>query len=162
MSRRPQRRHYYYWVNHYGQLYVLDDAAHQPMPYGPTYLKDAKFLDFFFRQLQRAPRDPPGSRTDAFPWLSRCGIEYNWVRASRTPIVFSLLRDGLLSYAGTLSVPFEPDGLVLQNGELYHPDPLGELSLVHTHVATELFAHFDEAGTVFRWNGREHRVRTKN
>ena len=110
----------------------------------------------------RTPNDD--SLLAEFPWLSICGRERNYIKASRTPIVFRELDDNQeLTYAGSLAVPFQPDKLALVNGELYHPSPneSTELSLVQTNLASQLFECFSEDGLHFRWKGEtfpvEHR-----
>ena len=153
-SRRREVRKYFYWVNHYGCLYPLEDAHQAAMPFGPAHLKDKKFLDFFFKRLKATSAEDP--LASEWKWLSKCGIEHNYVKASRTPIVFQNLEDDHLCYAGSLKVKLEPEALALKDGELYHALN-DQYCLVATNVASDLFESFDENGT-FQWKGKSFKV----
>src|SRR5688500_12040467 len=73
----------YYVLSLHGSLYnVAPD--YQVEPRGPTYIRDVKFLNFFFRQVRQNPHD----NADAWPWLSPCGKELNYLRCAATPIVY--------------------------------------------------------------------------
>lgn len=130
---------------------------------------DKKFLAFFFKQLQL---NRSGRYQDAFPYLSPCGREHNFVRCDDRPIVFTHLLRGqageeLLSYCGggdRLVVSFEPEKLVMfpENGRVYHPAPqkAGGVGLVKSALAFELspcFEYSRGAGgppTHFHWQGK--------
>ena len=146
-------RRYFYYVSQLGHLYPLESQHVARMPFGPAFLKDKRFLHFFYARLRRTVAGD-GENVAQWPWLSVCGRELNFVRsASRTPVVFQRLEEGRLWYAqAALSVPFEPTRLSLSAaGELYHEcDGLGP-SLVASSVAFELMAQFvwDERGDVW-------------
>lgn len=172
---KGKRRAYFYYVNHKGNLYVLDDALaaqinetksipRDKLPFGPTYLKDKKFLDFFFRRVK--PNDDDSIKS-IWPFLSVCGVERNYIISySKSPVVFLSFDAERKSfiYGATLKQPFEPDKLVISNaGELYHPSPsnVGGLSLVKTDLAGEIFEQFKlaEDGTFyFNSGGSEYKV----
>ncbi|XP_075776080.1 UPF0598 protein C8orf82 homolog isoform X2 [Pelodiscus sinensis] len=136
-----------------------------------TCFKDKKFLVFFFKQLQL---NRSGRYQDAFPYLSPCGREHNFVRCDDRPVVFTHVLRGraggeLLSYCGggeQLAVGFEPHKLALlpENGRLYHPGPpkAGGVGLVKSALAFELSSSFEYgqgAGappTHFRWQGERY------
>ncbi|NWH69915.1 CH082 protein, partial [Piaya cayana] len=139
-----------------------------------TCFKDAAFLAFFFRQLER---NRSGRYEAEFPFLSPCGGERNFLRCDDLPVVFTHLSGGpgksrILSYGGAgdrLAVPFQPEKLAMgpANGRLYHPGPAraGGLGLVRSALAAELSAGFeyeDDAETAhpthFRWEGRRYRL----
>ncbi|XP_051827212.1 UPF0598 protein C8orf82 homolog isoform X2 [Antechinus flavipes] len=116
-----------------------------------TCFKDQKFLVFFFTRLRK---NQSGRYEDAFPFISLCGREHNFVRCDDLPVVFThLLEDGpgstRLSYGGAgeaLAVPFEPARLMPlpANGRLYHPapKPAGGVGLVRSSLAFELSSCF--------------------
>nr|XP_028591835.1 UPF0598 protein C8orf82 homolog isoform X1 [Podarcis muralis] len=132
---------------------------------------DKQFLVFFFKQLKL---NQSGRYEAAFPYLSPCGREQNFVRCDDRPIVFTHLLQGasgeeLLSYCGgadKLAVPFQPEKLLMlpENGRVYHPGPekAGGVGLVKSALAFELSSCFDyeqgpgQAPTHFRWRDRRH------
>lgn len=164
-SPEARTREYFYYVDHQGQLF-LDDSK---MKNFVTCFKDPQFLVFFFSRLRR---NRSGRYEAAFPFLSLCGRERNFLRCEDRPVVFThLLTAGRgpprLSYCGggeALSVPFEPARLLplAANGRLYHPAPerAGGVGLVRSALASELSAAF-ECGpgepalpSHVRWQGR--------
>uniref|UniRef100_A0A803TMS4 Uncharacterized protein n=1 Tax=Anolis carolinensis TaxID=28377 RepID=A0A803TMS4_ANOCA len=130
-----------------------------------------QFLVFFFKQLQV---NRSGRYEEAFPFLSPCGREHNYIRCDDVPIVFTHLLQGVsgeehLSYCGgaeKLAVPFQPEKLVMlpENGRLYHPGPekAGGVGLVKSALAFELSPSFEyeqgpgKAPTHFRWKDKCH------
>ncbi|XP_057245366.1 UPF0598 protein C8orf82 homolog, partial [Malurus melanocephalus] len=129
------------------------------------------FLSFFFSRLER---NRSGRHEGAFPWLSRCGRERNFLRCEDVPVVFTALLsapDGapLLSYSGCgLTVPFRPSRLALlpHNGRLYHPGPerAGGVGLVRSALAQEWSSEFEfgegmeRPPTHFWWGGERIRL----
>nr|XP_034957751.1 UPF0598 protein C8orf82-like [Zootoca vivipara] len=150
---------------------ALDSNSHQPQPVWPVIREDKQFLVFFFKRLKL---NQSGRYEAAFPYLSPCGREQNFVRCDDRPIVFTHLLQGasgeeLLSYCGgadKLAVPFQPEKLLMlpENGRLYHPGPekAGGVGLVKSALAFELSPCFDyeqgpsQAPTHFRWRDRRH------
>ena len=90
--RRPgqlMNRLYHYWIDLQGRLYCIEVSITRPsiflylsnrsnnrtniqefqtkMPFGPTHIKDPKFLNFFFRQVKPNP-DPVHQRE--WPYIS--------------------------------------------------------------------------------------------
>uniref|UniRef100_A0A8D0HR92 Chromosome 8 open reading frame 82 n=1 Tax=Sphenodon punctatus TaxID=8508 RepID=A0A8D0HR92_SPHPU len=136
-----------------------------------TCFKDKKFLVFFFKQLKV---NRSGRYQEAFPYLSPCGREHNYIRCDDRPIVFTQLLRGpageeLLSYCGggdKLAVPFQPEKLLMlpENGRLYHPAPekAGGAGLVKSALAFELSPCFEygqgpaQPPTHFHWQDRPH------
>ncbi|XP_037352263.1 UPF0598 protein C8orf82 homolog [Talpa occidentalis] len=161
----PRTREYFYYVDHQGQLF-LDDAK---MKNFVTCFKDPQFLVAFFSRLRP---NRSGRYEAAFPFLSPCGAERNFLRCEDRPVVFThLLPAGpgapRLSYCGggaALAVPFEPARLLplAASGRLYHPAPgrAGGVGLVRSALALELSACFEFAPGApalpshVRWRGR--------
>uniref|UniRef100_A0A8B9VA80 Chromosome 8 open reading frame 82 n=1 Tax=Anas zonorhyncha TaxID=75864 RepID=A0A8B9VA80_9AVES len=104
-SPAPGTREYFYYIDHRGQLF-LDDAKVKNFI---TCFKDQRFLTFFFERLRP---NRSGRYEAAFPYLSPCGRERNYVRCEdRTTTTGSTAAPQLLSYCGggeRLAVPFEP------------------------------------------------------
>uniref|UniRef100_UPI000E55D349 UPF0598 protein C8orf82-like n=1 Tax=Urocitellus parryii TaxID=9999 RepID=UPI000E55D349 len=134
-----------------------------------TCFKDLQFLVTFFSRLKP---NRSGRYEAAFPFLSLCGRERNFLRCEDRPVVFThLLATGRgpsrLSYCGggeALAVPFEPARLLplAANGRLYHPAPerAGGVGLVRSALAFELSACFEYGPGApalpshVRWEGR--------
>lgn len=92
-----------------------------------TCLKDRRFLDFFFRRVQRNPFQTSKSQ---YPYVSFCGSECNYIKPDDTPIVFTELTDSnsttpSLTYGASLTIPFSVEELSVADdtGRLYHPAP---------------------------------------
>ncbi|NXF71801.1 CH082 protein, partial [Sclerurus mexicanus] len=118
----------------------LDDAKVKNFV---TCFKDPSFLRSFFSRLEP---NRSGRYESEFPFLSRCGRERNFLRCDDRPVVFQELLPGIpggngrsLSYGPGLSVPFQPERLVVfpGNGRLYHPAPerAGGVGLVRSELA---------------------------
>lgn len=164
-SPEPRTREYFYYVDHQGQLF-LDDSK---MKNFTTCFKDPQFLVAFFSRLRP---NRSGRYEAAFPFLSLCGRERNFLRCEDRPVVFTHLLSAApgpprLSYCGggeALAVPFEPARLLplAANGRLYHPapEPAGGVGLVRSALAFELSACFEYAPGApalpshVRWQGR--------
>lgn len=111
-------RAYFYFVDTHGRLYLHDTTPRTIA----TCLKDSKFLDFFWKRLQLNTNELVSS--SAFPYVSPCGSEMNFVQCADTPIVFHTLHASRhLLYAGSLQHPFQPSTMFSVNGRLYHPAP---------------------------------------
>ena len=93
LSRRHFQLQYFYALNERGHLYHLFDPTafieRGALPSGPAHLRDAKFLDFFFRNLHPTPPELPHARL--FPFVSRCGREGNFLATPGVvaPVVFT-------------------------------------------------------------------------
>ena len=125
-------REYFYDVDLFGRL--LHDGGE---------LTEPRFLDFFFKRLR--PNDT--GRFGDYPFLSPCAGELNFVRAVDRPIVFRRLNGDKLVYAATLTFFFEPGALrVSAGGRLYHPAPVGEVGLLHSHLALQLGERIRQQG----------------
>jgi Domain of unknown function (DUF4505) len=128
---KTARRSYFYNVDLQGQLFL-----EETMPKNiATSIKDAKFLDFFFRRLQPIDetfhaymREHDISAAE-YPFVSPCAGEFSFVRPAASPIVFHTLTKGpardasSFIYAGSLTEPFDPAGslAISQNsGLMYH------------------------------------------
>ena len=171
-------REYFYYVSSRGGLY-LEDTVPKNIA---TSLKSPKFLSFFTQQL----RKNEGKHADAYPWISPCGKEMNYVSAALTPVVFTALEGTADAAACTLSVnnafdvEFQPDQLAMdESGRLYHSTAgrqarTGKYGLVASAVAVQLAPHIElvdddvgswaeaaERGTPvaqLSWNGHEHDI----
>ncbi|KHJ85699.1 hypothetical protein OESDEN_14567 [Oesophagostomum dentatum] len=150
-------REYFYYISHEGMLFLDDSRAKN---FTSAY-KDIDFLNFFYKQLRYNTTD---RYADSFPYLSRCGIERNYLRCDDRPIVFTDIQgDGTLLRIGqsTRTFPFEPTSLsMLSNGRLYHNSPFGDYALIMSKTADKLFPlfTFDKQGypVKFRWKGEEY------
>ncbi len=74
-------RAYFYFVDTHGRLYLHDTTPRTIA----TCLKDSKFLDFFWKRLQLNTNELVSS--SAFPYVSPCGSEMNFVQCADTPWV---------------------------------------------------------------------------
>jgi hypothetical protein len=131
---------------------------------------EKKFLHFFFSRLRVNTMD---RYNPAFPYISPCGRERNFVRCDDQPFVFThVLGDAdsqVLSYgyAGDLlTVPFHPECIYVHpdTGRVYHPAPekVGGVGLVRSQLAIEFSQYFIFEGSQpvgFKWGGREHKLR---
>lgn len=146
-------RCYFYNVDLQGRLF-LEETLPKNIA---TSIKNAKFLDFFFRRLQRARPQDEQLMVDRdipvidYPFVSPCGKELNFIRPAVTPVVFHALsrvettRTEELVYAGTKSQPFDEQHLAIsqETGRLYHRllskgTLYGDYGLIRSSVAVEL------------------------
>lgn len=162
-----RKRVYFYEVDLRGRLFP---QANLDRRNEATCLKSVKFLNFFFSRVRpTASLDQKhhGTLVEEFkaeyPWASPCGKEMNLVQADDTPIV---LRDvvskdnqDLLVYAGDLTVPFEPDNVVLglETQRLYYRSHLG-LFLFRADLAQRLLETYSPSDNTFAWKGRKHEI----
>ena len=180
----PRSREYFYYVDHQGQLF-LDDArlknfitcfkgefVYCLLMRSRDLSPEKKFLAFFFKRLKC---NVSGRYEEAFPYVSPCGREMNYVHCDDLPVVFThLLTDGghviqepgqhtgsgseRLSYGGAgelLSLPFDPSGLCMlpDTGRVYYyyggkgglEGSLGGVGLVKSSLALELSRCFTYA-----------------
>ncbi|GMT00357.1 hypothetical protein PENTCL1PPCAC_22531, partial [Pristionchus entomophagus] len=157
------KREYFYYVSHEGRLF-LDDTKHKNFT---SSYKDVAFLNFFYRMLKINKTE----RWNEFPFMSRCGIECNYLRCDDRPLVFTRLKregdeDKLLIGESSLQITFEPSSLLLgSNGRLYHPSRL-DLALLTSKLADELFPHcrFDENARAveIEWRGKKYPIESIN
>jgi len=140
----PPPRVWFYYLNDRGCLYNVSEPddllSRRKVPRGPTYIRDGRFLNFFFTRLRP---NHTGAWAD-FPYISPCGPELNYIRPADKPIVFSALvtkPDGatVLTYAHDLAVPFDPTQLHTNGeGRFYYPIEVCGMGLIHTQLAVEL------------------------
>merc|ERR1712066_13831 len=172
------RREYFYFVDHQGMLF-LDDAK---MKNFTSCYKEQHFLRFFFRRL-RINELVVGKYSAAFPFISPCQGEINYVRAEEggSPIVFTSLLDDdspepLLSFnhgGRFLSAPFVPSAVSMDpaTGRVYHPaaDKVGGVGLVADKLSIlwtkegrfEFDNGEDRPPTSFRWKGERIKLDNK-
>lgn len=173
------QREYFYYVSSRGGLY-LEDTLPKNIA---TSLKSPKFLTFFTQQL----RKNDGKYAAAYPWVSPCGKEMNYVSAALTPVVFTALQEQADSAAActlrvndAFDVTFQPDQLAMDEaGRLYHCTAgrqarTGKYGLVASAVAVQLAPHIELTDTEvgswteavqqrapvarFSWNGQEYDI----
>ena len=119
-----------------------------------------------------------GRYEDAFPYISPCGPEHNYIRCDDVPVVFANVTEvsgsteGLsvdaLTYSGigsSLTFPFQPTKVCMlpESGRIYHPGPqkAGGVGLIKSCLGIELSSHFEyEQGSEekdppshFNWKG---------
>lgn len=151
------KRIYFYHLHATGHLYHLSEQQaynyfiHRDkstrLPSGPTHLKLASFLNFFFKQLKPTPNYsdlsekyfPLSSEQQDllpyFPYLNVCMGELNLLNVTDAPIVYHSVsipfKDTLpentkrkLIYAGSLSTEFRVNSLqVAKDGKIFHALP---------------------------------------
>eukprot|EP00039_Didymoeca_costata_P015693 m.271292 g.271292 ORF g.271292 m.271292 type:complete len:239 (-) comp16268_c1_seq23:1605-2321(-) len=148
-ARRRERRLYFYYVEHDGRLF-LDDTKIKNFT---SCLKDKVFLQFFFSRIRKAKQSDPGFNeyAAAFPWVSPCGPELNYIRCDDTPIVYDNFEKckgvWYLSYGGkSFSVPFEPRLVTMSasSGRMYYPHQLTGNALISSPIAVEIGANISE------------------
>lgn len=115
-------RVYRYDLDGHGQIF-LSGTPHRN--WVSNMARDRSFADTFLRRL-RALEEDEAADVDAgeeFTHVSICAGERNLVRIAATPIVFQdLLDDDRLSWAGSFTLPFQPDRIrVSDQGYLFHP-----------------------------------------
>src|SRR3989338_7395295 len=147
-SRRYFSLQYFYLLSEQGHLYHLFDPLpfiqKVSVPCGPAFLRNEKFLDFFFKNLHPTPPELPHAKL--FPFVSRCGKEGNFlaVPGGFAPIVFTdsiavnkniqnenenvsttpmKNNSRTLKFAGSLQQVLDPAQLREWEGRLYHPVP---------------------------------------
>lgn len=137
------QREYFYSIDSAGRLF-----------HDKSELSDPSFLDFFFQRI----RPNNTGRHEAYPFISPCGNEMNFIEPAGIPVVFSSLEDGLFRYAASLRIPFNPDALLFQGGAILHPVSDGVLGRPGTRLAMELGAHIVPFGPWFAFQneGRLH------
>lgn len=121
-------------------------------PSGPTYFRDVKFLNFFFRHVLRDTEE----KYKGFPWVSPCGPEMNYFKVQDTPIVFHSLSctscfcllanvsrvlnistntATTLLYGGDLQVAFRPEDVCVDpEGRFYYPAPVRQPAVSTDHL----------------------------
>eukprot|EP01102_Stenamoeba_stenopodia_P016859 TRINITY_DN5942_c0_g1_i1.p1 TRINITY_DN5942_c0_g1~~TRINITY_DN5942_c0_g1_i1.p1 ORF type:complete len:173 (+),score=45.60 TRINITY_DN5942_c0_g1_i1:42-560(+) len=157
-------RLYYYWVDLQGRLYCIDEFQTK-MPFGPTHIKDPKFLNFFFRQVK--PNPDPLTRS-TWPYVSPCGKEMNFIKPEDRPIVYHSIKweekKPVLHYAHDLKTPFVPENVrvTATEGRFYHPAPVGGYGLLRSALALDLGeAIKEERGHFFlHWNNTRIPIQT--
>lgn len=136
-------REYFYTVDGAGELY-----------HDGTRLTDPSFLSFFFKHIRLNTSD----RHTTFRYVSPCGPEMNYVRATDAPFLFrNRSGDQLWIHGTTLAAPFTPDQLAVSPaGGLYHPGPGGVFGRVAGALLAELAAQIEtsEDGYVLTWKGQ--------
>ena len=120
-NEKPRR--YFYNIDLQGRLF-LEETSPKNIA---TSIKDEKFLDFFFTRIRWANTKEleflrKNNAPDDYPFVSKCGVETNFIRPASTPIVFHSLVNDTLFYGGSLGVPFESDRLAISknSGKFYY------------------------------------------
>uniref|UniRef100_A0A8D8LUA6 UPF0598 protein C8orf82 homolog n=1 Tax=Cacopsylla melanoneura TaxID=428564 RepID=A0A8D8LUA6_9HEMI len=161
----PNRREYFYYIDHNGMLF-LDDSR---MKNFTSCFKEKKFLVFFFQRLRK---NETGRYEDDFPFVSPCGRERNYIRCDDVPIVYthtvSTLEGEFFchNHAGDdLKYPFNPSQIYMSitTGRIYHPtsDQYQQVGLIQSKTAIELSKLFqfrngeDREPTHILWKGVE-------
>jgi hypothetical protein len=180
-STSPARRKYFYYISQQGNVYVIS-RNEKKMPWGPAHLRDAQFLDFFFRRLQK---NDTSEYVDEFPYLSICMGEYNYIKPADKPVVFHSMipyeeyltsygkrsprsqsdnnltpDDWVLVFGGSLFVKFSPEKLKLsQQGRLYFPDHIQGDGLLRVSIAEDLshrFVFTENNKCIFTWKDNQY------
>ena len=158
---------YFYHIDLQGRIFLEET---QPKSIA-TSLKSPAFLDFFISNIKESTAQdlellPECVRVD-YPYVSRCGVELNFVRPADSPIVFHSMDgdtpDALqLYFAASLRQRFDPRCLAIspRTGHLYHQllghgtslhRKTGCYGLIKSSVAValseQIIAHNDEIGS---------------
>ncbi len=127
-------RRYFYNIDLQGRLF-LEETFPKNIA---TSIKDDRFLNFFFSRIRHANEKDLNflkdhNVHDDYPFVSRCGVEINFIRPAATPIVFHSLVNDTLFYGGSLSVPFENDRLAVSktSGRFYYRISNEKENIVH-------------------------------
>lgn len=94
-SRSPlPPRAYLHTVDHLGQVFLADTKIRN----FTSNIKEASFLDFFYKRLRpnegdALGPDAAGLRAEGYSFVSPCGPEMNFVRPDITPLVFQKLTE---------------------------------------------------------------------
>ncbi|BGP12709.1 hypothetical protein JCM10213_008847 [Rhodosporidiobolus nylandii] len=169
-------RTYLYDLDIHGQLFLY---AAKPRTLA-TCFRDARFLDTFYSRLRRNESDTDAARElrgRGYEWVSMCMGEENFLCPDEdgSAVVYQGLEGGSLTYAGSLSTPFDPFSLRLDpsSGYLFHPSPLprraktglspyGPYSLLRSSLVLERFSdglELDEdKGGSFEYEGRRYPI----
>jgi len=166
-----------------GRLYCIDQHATKlPSAADPTFLKEKKFVNFFWRRLiANTPESVGrGKYRSEFPFVSPCGKELNYVKPADCPIVFHTLlldhssespeKNAQLLYAHDLAVPFRPEEVfsLSASGRLYHPAPKSGVGLISSGVGCELGEHMIEEsgilelGSTLVWDNKKFTIPSLN
>lgn len=204
-SPEPKIREYFYYIDHEGYVIIIESSLPHSILYSnradllsfvkppklflddtrmknfTSCFKDKPFLKFFYDRLRT---NTTARYSAAFPFVSLCGRERNYIRCDDVPIVFTHViaasdsAPERLAYAHAgdlLSVAFQPDRIFMSplSGRVYHPcgERHASIGLVRSKLAIEFSRHFeydaersranDEAGLLdspvrFVWNGQAH------
>jgi len=159
--KKPLRK-YFYWLDDKGRLYVIEENE-KKMPFHPAFLKEAKFLDFFF---QRVVKNESDLHLD-YPYISLCGVEYNYIKVADRPIVYHSI-DSITSeliYGANLKVLFDPENIrVSKEGRMYYPSYIGKYGLIRSHLALELGSNIEEKkeGIYLTWKEKKIMLKPKD
>lgn len=125
-------RRYFYNIDLQGRLF-LEETFPKNIA---TSIKDTKVLNFFFSRIRRASGKDldflqEHDVQDDYPYVSKCGVETNFIRPAVTPIVFHSMVNDTLIYGGSLKVPFESERLAVSknSGKFYYRIPSPDQSI---------------------------------
>lgn len=171
---------YFYHIDLQGRIFLEET---QPKNIA-TSLKSPAFLDFFISNIKESTEQdlellPACVRVD-YPYVSRCGVELNFVRPADSPIVFHSMGGDTpdtwqLYFAASLRQRFDPSCLAIspRTGHLYHQlqgngtglhRKTGCYGLIKSSVAVALsehiVAHSDKigSGTQFAVGGTHYPI----
>lgn len=112
-------RTYHYDLDAHGQIF-LTGTRHRN--FTSNLARDVSFADTFLRRIRRLKAGEAEDADEEYTHVSVCAGEQNLVRIAATPIVFQDLVDDRLTWAGSFTLPFEPERIcVSDQGYLFHP-----------------------------------------
>ena len=143
-----------------------DDVKHKNFT---SCFKEQRFLEHFYPRISRNEE----KYAKDFPWISKCGLENNYIRCDDLPIVFTSLLDKdknpvtnetyndakFLAYANfnatTINInwklvyPFDREKLHYceNSGRVYHPmkSRYGGVGLVKSQIVVDYFDEFSKS-----------------
>jgi hypothetical protein len=136
---------------------------------------DGKFLHFFFTRL-RANTYHDRPYAEAFPYVSLCGRERNFIRCADVPFVLTRLLDSGDLFecchipSTTLTIQFDPQKIYVKpdTGRVYHPLPEKfhtGIALIKDAIAEQLSSHLvydpasDGVPISIDWKGKVYELK---
>ncbi|EAR95532.2 UPF0598 C8orf82-like protein, putative (macronuclear) [Tetrahymena thermophila SB210] len=149
-------REYFFFIDHKGLLYLDDQDSYN----FTNCLKDKRFMKNFYKNLIKNKT----GRNLNYSHVSECWGEYNYVRSSVKPIVFSHLDENdQLHYSLYLTENFNPSEVKKdEQGLLYHKVDLNDIGygIFSTDVSMMLSKNIKIDGNIMQleWKGKVYEI----
>ncbi|KAL4508144.1 hypothetical protein ABPG72_021517 [Tetrahymena utriculariae] len=154
-------REYFFFIDHKGLLYLDDQDSYN----FTNCLKDKRFMKNFYKNLvqNKTGRNPNYSH------VSECWGEYNYVRSSVKPIVFSHLdeENDQLHYSLYLTEAFDPSEVKKdEQGLLYHKVDLNDIGYgifsTDASMMISKYIKIDGNSMQLDWKGKVYEISNIN
>ncbi|KAL4464684.1 hypothetical protein ABPG74_011245 [Tetrahymena malaccensis] len=150
-------REYFFFIDHKGLLYLDDQDSYN----FTNCLKDKRFMKNFYKNLIKNKT----GRNLNYSHVSECWGEYNYVRSSVKPIVFSHLDEQKeeLHYSLYLTETFDPSEVRKdEQGLLYHKVNLNDIGygIFSTDVSMLISKNIkiDGNNMLLEWKGKVYEI----